>query len=1128
MGKYYYHVGGSLNPNDPTYVTRNADQEIFELLTKGQYCFVFNSRQMGKSSLCTKTIQKLDNEGIKRAFIDVTLIGNCDTSRQWYQSFINLLLMEFDLNIELDLNSWYEQHNYLTEIQLLDQFLQSVILEQITENIVIFIDEIDRFFTLTFKEDFFAYIRGCYNRRSKANSPYNRLTFCLLGVATPADLITDKTKTPFNIGNSIELTGLTFAEAKNALIDGFDDTFADPEAVLQQILDWTGGQPFLTQKLCQILMDKIEENNNDNIDEIVNQYMVEGWESQDQEQHLRTIRDRLIKDENKAVQLLGLYQEIVTEKRIKFDGSDSQTELRLSGLVVRKDDYLEVYNPIYAAIFNQDWLHYQLSRLRPYSVAINSWEKHKEAIYLLKGESLKEARIWAKDKKLSTLDYEFLAASQTEQIKKENFNLNQIINRSKVLFIGTIIGAFLIVLSTTFYTKQEIEKIQTTSKQEIERIKKISQIESKSTDILAEFKSQELNNLLSALKVGYELKKLVKPEQELTDYPVFKPVSALLNIMNQISEKNQLIGHKDSVKIVSFSPDGQIIASGGNDGLIKLWRPNGTKIETLQPLEHKRQFKTEDNQKPERDRIAGLSFSPDGQIIASISEDGLVNLWQKNGTLINSFTTLSQTELQKFNRVYTISFSPDGQLLALGGTSGKFQLWNKEGKLLKTLGESPQSKSPSIISLSFSPNGKMIVIGKEDGTIQIWSTEGTLIKTFKGHKLRINSVIFSPNGNFIASASNDTLIKIWGLDGTLLNTLEDHKYSVFSLSFSPNGQFLASGSEDKTIKIWQFNENKKSMIKPIKTLLGHDKVFSVNFSSDGKTLASGSLDTTIKLWQIPSLTSSNNNITSMSFSQDGKNLILGDINGQIKFQSLDGKVLAIFNQNQHNAEIINITINQDKTFIFSSGDGIISLWNNEGNFIKNLMQYKGNINSIALDYQGKKIAILDDNKTVKLLSLDGKNQQNIINEEGKITKIAFSPDGKILASGDQDGIISLWGTDGTLINRSDIQNSSVSSVIFNSNGSVLATAYNDGKVKLWQIEKGNKLSLILSLDGNNGIIYNLSFSPDNKILVGTTKDDKVIFWKLTLADLLTEGCNWIKDYLDSHPRQKKTLEICEN
>ncbi len=1117
MGKYYYHVGGTLNPNDPTYVIRNADKEIFELLTKSQYCFVFNSRQMGKSSLCTKTLQKLDNAGIKCAFIDVTLIGNCETSRQWYHSFIDLLLMEFELDTEFDLNLWYEQYKYLTDIQLLDKFLQSVILEQITENIVIFIDEIDRFFTLTFKEDFFAYIRGCYNRRSQVNSPYNRLTFCLLGVATPADLITDKTKTPFNIGNSIELTGLTFAEAKYALIDGFDDTFADPEAVLQQILYWTGGQPFLTQKLCQILMDKIEENNNHNIDEIVNQYMVQGWESQDQEQHLRTIRDRLIKDENKAVQLLGLYQEILTEKRIKFDGSDSQTELRLSGLVVRKDDYLKVYNPIYAAIFNQDWLHYQLSRLRPYSAAINSWEKnHRDAIYLLKGESLKDAQIWAKDKKLSTLDYEFLASSQTEQIKKENINLNQIINRSKLLFTGTIMGAFIIILTTFFYTKQEIE-----------RIKKINQIESRSSDILADFKSRELNDLLSALKVGYEFKQLVKPEQQLTYYPVFKPVSALLNIMNQISEKNQLTGHKKSVRIVSFSPDGQIIASGGDDGLIKLWQKNGREIKTPQPLEHKRQLKTGDNQDQpnENDEIAGLSFSPDSKIIASISADGLVKLWQKNGTLINSFTTIYQTELKQKNRVFAISFSPDGRLLALGGRSGKFQLWNTEGKLEKTLGDSPQLKSPSINSLSFSPDGKIIVIGKEDGTIQIWSKEGTLIKTFKGHQLEINSVIFSPNGQLIASGGRDKIIKIWRLDGTLLKTLEDHKDSIFSLSFSPDGRLLASGSLDETIKIWQLKENDNHIKKPMKTLLGHHKVFTVNFSSDGKTLASGSSDKTIKLWQIPSLTSSNNQITSAGFSQDGKTLILGYINGKIEFQSLDGQVIKTLNQ--HEAEIINIAVNNDKTFVSSSADGIISLWNNDGTFNKYLMQYKGNINSIALDYQDKKIAILEDDQTVKLLSIDGKNQKTIINEEEKITKIAFSPDGKILASGSQDGIISLWQPDGTLINSSDRYNTGVVSVVFNSNGSVLATAYNDGTVKLWQIENGNKLSLIFSLERNNDIIYSLSFSPDNKTLLSTKTTGKVSF-KLTLADLLKEGCDWSKDYLDSHPRQKKTLEICEN
>ncbi|MEQ9629067.1 MAG: AAA-like domain-containing protein, partial [Roseitalea porphyridii] len=116
-------------------------------------------------------------------------------------------------------------------------------------------DEIDSILKIKFKDDFFAFIRACYNQRVD-NPDYQRLTFCLLGVATPSDLIADKQRTPFNIGQAIELTGFTFAEAKSALIKGLQNYVENAEAVLAEVLDWTGGQPFLTQKLCSLIVQE--------------------------------------------------------------------------------------------------------------------------------------------------------------------------------------------------------------------------------------------------------------------------------------------------------------------------------------------------------------------------------------------------------------------------------------------------------------------------------------------------------------------------------------------------------------------------------------------------------------------------------------------------------------------------------------------------------------------------------------------------------------------------------------------------------------------------------------------------------------------------------------------------------
>ena len=156
--------------------------------------------------------------------------------------------------------------------------LEKIILTQLSNNLVIFVDEIDSIIRLPFKDDFFALIRGFYNQRTIKNE-YKRLTFCLLGVATPPDLIEDKVRTPFNIGYPIELSGFTLEEAKDALIPGFTKSIAQPEAILKEVIEWTGGQPFLTQKLC-LLVARHSNSTTPNVREIIRQYIVVNWESQ--------------------------------------------------------------------------------------------------------------------------------------------------------------------------------------------------------------------------------------------------------------------------------------------------------------------------------------------------------------------------------------------------------------------------------------------------------------------------------------------------------------------------------------------------------------------------------------------------------------------------------------------------------------------------------------------------------------------------------------------------------------------------------------------------------------------------------------------------------------------------------
>ena len=435
--------GGSLPPNDPTYVERPADQEFYTALKQGEYCYVLNSRQMGKSSLRSRTQHRLEQEGVACATLDLS--GDIDTEitpNTWYYTLATLLGRQLGLLPEFDLWAWWLAQAPLKTHTRFSHFIRDVLLERITTPIVIFIDEIDTVLSLkkVKRDDFFALIRACYNHRAD-DAAYQRLTVVLLGVATPVDLIDDRDRTPFNIGRSLQLTGFSREDA-HPLADGLAGAIANPQPVLAEILRWTGGQPFLTQKLCDAVVQTVARSqpappalpeplptvDDGMIAQLVQQHITEQWESKDEPPHLRTIQDRILGQEQRANRLLGLYREILQQGSIAYDGSPSQVDLRLSGLVVERQNRLEAYNPIYRQVFDESWVAQAFTKMRPYAAAIEAWEAsgRTSKAYLLKGEALDEALTWAEDRTLGRIDYQFLVESQKSGLRRVEFTLDEV------------------------------------------------------------------------------------------------------------------------------------------------------------------------------------------------------------------------------------------------------------------------------------------------------------------------------------------------------------------------------------------------------------------------------------------------------------------------------------------------------------------------------------------------------------------------------------------------------------------------------------------------------------------------------------------------------------------------------
>lgn len=385
----FFYTDGTLPLNNPSYVKRSADEELLKLVQQGQICYVLTTRQMGKSSLMARTAQQLKETGLNVAEIDLTSMGSQSITRdQWYFGLLDQL--QEQLNLEVDPETWWEKHTLLSHVQRFTNFIRDEVLKKKRGKVVIFIDEIDTTLNFDFRDDFFAAIRSMHN--AGATQPeFERLTFVLLGVASPSDLIQDTTRTPFNVGKGIELKEFSLPQA-NVLQKELETIYpTQGEAIFKRIYYWTSGHPYLTQTLCLTVAQKNDQNWTEEQIEIEIDALVEQLffsETAQKDSNLEFVQNRIL-NSSEPRQLLKLYKQVYQGQIIKDDPqSPIQNQLKLWGLVkseVRSQEvgklrilkaisslwpqqglngssgadkpmYLAVRNRIYRRVFDLQWV----------------------------------------------------------------------------------------------------------------------------------------------------------------------------------------------------------------------------------------------------------------------------------------------------------------------------------------------------------------------------------------------------------------------------------------------------------------------------------------------------------------------------------------------------------------------------------------------------------------------------------------------------------------------------------------------------------------------------------------------------------------------------------------------------
>jgi WD40 repeat protein len=438
-------------------------------------------------------------------------------------------------------------------------------------------------------------------------------------------------------------------------------------------------------------------------------------------------------------------------------------------------------------------------------------------------------------------------------------------------------------------------------------------------------------------------------------------------------------------------------------------------------------------------RVVGVALSPDGQYMATGSDDGTAKIWDAISG--KDLLTLSGYS----NAVVEVAFSPDGQRVATVDHDSKAKIWDAvSGKDLLTL----SGHTSSVMDVDFSPDGQRVATASDDRTAKIWdAVSGKDLLTLSGHSDKVNGVAFSPDGQRVATASDDRTAKIWdAVSGKDLLTLSGHTNSVFRIAFNPKGEYLATSSADGTAKVWHVTSGREMF-----TLSGHTgPVEGLSFSKDGDRLATASWDATAKIWNVacyhPDL------IHRVAFSPDGQRVAT------------------------------------------ASADRTAKIWDvASGKDLLTLSSHRDEVRCVAFSPDGQRVATASADRTAKIWDVaSGKDLLTLSGHRDQANWVTFSPDGRRLATASEDGTAMIWDA----VSGKDLLTlpghwDKVSCVAFSPDGQRVATASHDGTAMIWDAISGKEL---LTLSGHSRLLFGVAFSPDGRRLATASLDKTAKIW----------------------------------
>lgn len=1148
-----FTVGGTVQAGTGIYIPRQADEELLNLCRHSTFAYVLTSRQMGKSSLMVRTAEQLSAASITSAIVDLNQLGVQVTAEAWYLGLLTTI--EDSLLLNTDVVAWWQQYHTLGITQRLTLFFRDVLLSEVSGRIVIFVDEIDSTLSLDFTDDFFAAIRYLYNARATLPE-LQRLSFVLVGVATPSDLIDDPKRTPFNIGQRVDLSDFTFKEAR-PFAAGLKLRRGEALQVLAWALKWTSGHPYLTQRLCQILAgQKPVRWSEAEVDRVVANTFL--GEMSEKDHNLQFVRDMMTKRAQDLGGVISLYRAIRQGLyAVSDEDSPEVAHLKLSGIVRRANGTLHVRNPIYATVFNIEWLEEveareqiadprELARLRALAEA---QEKQVEAERQRAAEQQRraEAEHQRATEQQRRAEAERRRAIEQARAEEQAQSANKLRQRAYWLGGALIVAMLALIAAGWLGVQAQFSATAARTAQAQEAGARVTADVARATAQAESVRALNAEATAQAERGMAQAEAIRALDAEATAQAARgvaegKSIEALdAEATARIEAELADVARATAQSEATRSSEAEATAAVGStlEAAARATAQAGSTLEAVArataQAESTRSINAEATARAEAaraDQARGTAQSEADR--AREAEDEAED--ERATAEAESTRAIEAEQTAEAQRAIAETAQAE-EAIARETAEAASELATSRQLAARALTLQETRYDLSLL-LGLEANRIANTLEARDSLLGALTINSDLMTYLRAHTGGVENAVFRGDGQILASAGDDATIRLWNSSDRrtiqpIGQPLTGHTNKVRALAFSPNGKILASGSDDCTIILWNVEEPQNPELLyqtattdacpngatgPPDKVAHFDQVWSLAFNPANETmLVSSSLDGSIILWNVQNpatpqqlgnklFDSAGEQVFAIAFNPDGTKLASGGCRIVPPFQGC---------------------------FV-----GVLYLWDVESRQpLKQFLPLEpGNfyfsIRSVAFSPNGQTLASggcddldLQDLNRLRCFRGDlsfwdvesGQLLAQVFEHTNQVWSLAYSPveNEKLLASGSFDGTVILWN----VTNRSNPKPHSeplegptnqlfnqIWTVAFSPKGETLVSGNSDSTISVRDVG-GHRLAR--PLNGLEEPVFSVAFNPRTDMSIvaaGTASGDtpgSITFWNAVTGEKLS-------------------------